>query len=56
MNKEHLTKEQFAERFMDENSHLCQCHSTLNPPCGFCEGDYINDEYEEYLKILEGEK
>lgn len=55
MSIEKLTFEEFSEKYMDENSHLCQCHNTTMPPCGFCEGAFLKDAYEEYLDEIKEE-
>lgn len=53
---EKLTFDEFAEEYTEENNHLCQCHNTTMPPCGFCEGYFLKDAYEEYLEEIEEEK
>ena len=53
--KDLLTYEEFAEKFMDENSDLCSCHTTTMPPCAFCEGAFVKDAYEEYVDEIREE-
>lgn len=56
MSDKKLTFEEFSEKYFDEGAEHCQCHTTTMPPCGFCEGAYLEDAYEEYLNDFKEEK
>lgn len=54
-----LSFDEFADNWRESNSHMCRCHVTSFPPCGFCEGHYLDDvklDYEDYLEEFEEEK
>lgn len=53
-----MSFEKFVEEWIERNSDMCQCHTTSMPPCGFCEGGYLDQvkaEYEDYLEEFEEE-
>lgn len=54
-----MSFDEFVEEWIERNSDMCQCHTTSMPPCGFCEGGYLDQakaEYEDYLEEFEEEE